>query len=562
MKHLYLLLLCFTLSLALQAQKTIEATSPSYSFSITKEVKPPILTMLPNSLRFTDSNGNNAIDADEQCRIEFEMENKGIGDGFGLVLKTTASGSTQGVSFEQEKTLNVLKVKEKTKVVLPITARRNTVDGKIIFTLKVEEPNGFGTNEHQLEVSTRAFVAPLVQVVDHSITSQMTGTLQRKSPFDLQILVQNTQYGLAEEVEVSLNLPENVFPLTSNMTQQFKRLESGETKEIVYSLIVNDRYDKNEIPLQLTLREKYGQYAESKTITLQLNQNMASNKIVVDARKDDRKGDIEIASLRSDVDKNIPQIGTTNPHRYALIIGNEDYSSFQTGLSNEVNVDFAENDAAVFKEYAVNTLGVPARQVRLLTNATAGQINQGLAWLANLARTEGGQAELIFYYSGHGLPKENTNEAYLMPVDVSGVNLNQAIPLSRVYDRLAQYPTQKVTVFLDACFSGGARNEPLIAMKGIRVRPKKELLKGNTVVFSSSSGQESSGVYRQKQHGFFTYFLLKKLQESKGEVTYQGLLNYLQRTVGKESGLISRPQTPEVQVSEQVKEVWRNWTIN
>jgi len=99
-------------------------------------------------------------------------------------------------------------------------------------------------------------------------------------------------------------------------------------------------------------------------------------------------------------------------------------------------------------------------------------------------------------------------------------------------------------------------------MKGIRVRHKKELLKGNTVVFSSSSGQESSGVYRQKQHGFFTYFLLKKLQESKGSVTYQGLLNDLQRTVGKESGLISRPQRPEVQVSEQVKDVWRNWTIN
>jgi hypothetical protein len=91
MKHLYLLLLSFMLSLfslALQAQKTIEATSPSYSFSITKEVKPPILTMLPNSLRFTDSNGNNAIDADERCQIEFEMTNVGIGDGFGLVLKT------------------------------------------------------------------------------------------------------------------------------------------------------------------------------------------------------------------------------------------------------------------------------------------------------------------------------------------------------------------------------------------------------------------------------------------------------------------------------------------
>jgi hypothetical protein len=33
----------------------------------------------------------------------------------------------------------------------------------------------------------------------------------------------------------------------------------------------------------------------------------------------------------SDVDINIPLAKTTNPHAYALIFGNEDYSSFQTG---------------------------------------------------------------------------------------------------------------------------------------------------------------------------------------------------------------------------------------
>jgi hypothetical protein len=518
--------------------------------------------MLPNSLRFTDSNGNNAIDADERCQIEFEIENRGYGDGFGLVLKTTASGSTQGVYFSSEKRLATLKVKDKTKVVLPISGQRNTQNGKITFTLKVEEPNGFGTNAVQLEVTTKSFEAPMVQVADHSVTSQMSGTLQRKLPFDLQVLVQNTNYGLAEDLQVDLQIPANVLCLSGNSNLRFDQLAAGETESIVYSLIVNDLYKSNNIPITISLKEKYGQYAESKTITLQLNQNMASNKIVVDARKEERKRDIEIASLRSDVDKGIPQLGQTNPHRYALIIGNEDYSSYQTGLSTEVNVDYAENDAAVFKEYAVNTLGVPERQVRLLTNATTGQINQGLAWLANLARTEQGQAELIFYYSGHGLPKENTNEAYLIPVDVSGVNINQAIPLKRVYNQLSQYPSKKVTVFLDACFSGGARNEPLLAMKGVRVRPKAEALKGNTVVFSSSSGQEASGVYREKQHGFFTYFLLKKLKESRGAVTYQELFEYVQRSVGKESGLISKPQTPDVQVSPSVREEWKKWRVN
>jgi len=35
-------------------------------------------------------------------------------------------------------------------------------------------------------------------------------------------------------------------------------------------------------------------------------------------------------------------------NRYALIIGNEDYKSYQTTLSSEQNVDYAVNDATVF----------------------------------------------------------------------------------------------------------------------------------------------------------------------------------------------------------------------
>jgi hypothetical protein len=69
-------------------------------------------------------------------------------------------------------------------------------------------------------------------------------------------------------------------------------------------------------------------------------------------------------------------------------------------------------------------------------------------------------------------------------------------------------------------------------------------------------------VYREKQHGFFTYFLLKKLKESRGAVTYQELFEYIKRSVDKESSLISKPQTPEVQVSPSVREVWKKWRVN
>lgn len=269
----------------------------------------------------------------------------------------------------------------------------------------------------------------------------------------------------------------------------------------------------------------------------------------------------QVVATLSDVDIDIPISKEIKPNTYALIIGNEDYSSFQTDLSSEVNVDYAINDAKVFKDYCIKTLGIPEKQVKLLTNATTGQMTQGIAWLNSLAKVDNGKAELIFYYSGHGLPDEETKEPYLIPVDISGNNVSLAIKLADVYHKLNENPSQKVTIFLDACFSGGSRNQGLIAMKGVKVRPKETILNGNMLVFASSTGVESSGVYREKQHGYMTYYLLKKIQETKGNITYKELSDFVIETVSKESTLNGKTQTPQFMVSPSIENTWGNWKL-
>ncbi|MFH1297860.1 MAG: caspase family protein [Bacteroidota bacterium] len=426
----------------------------------------------------------------------------------------------------------------------------------------VNEPNGFGSDERALEVKTFKFVSPLVKIVDYTVTGGKGGNLVKKYPFDLQVLVQNTQYGTAEDVKVSLSLPLNVMTLAGNLTTSIPVLNPGETQSIVYSLIVNDLYVGENIPVTLEVSEKHGRFSENQSLSLTLNQAVAAGKIVVKGTQPLTEPEkIEIASLTTPIDKNIPNTGITHSNRYALIIGNEDYSSHQTGLSREVNVDFAANDARIFKEYAVNTLGVPERQVKILVDATAAQIKRELAWISSLAKLESGNAELIFYYSGHGLPDENTREPYLIPVDVSGTNIAQGIKLSEVYKKLTEYPNKRVTVFLDACFSGGARNQELLAMKSVKIKPNEAAVEGNMVVFASSSGEESSGVDRGKQHGFFTWFLLKKLQETKGEINYKEMRDYLVHSVSYETTLISKPQTPQVLISPDVETSWETWSF-
>ena len=149
-----------------------------------------------------------------------------------------------------------------------------------------------------------------------------------------------------------------------------------------------------------------------------------------------------------------------------------------------------------------------------------------------------------------------------MPVDVSGNDLKYAIKLSDLYAKLSEHPTKKVTVFLDACFSGGARNDALVAARGVKVRPKKEAIKGNVVVFSASSGEQSSLPYKDKQHGIFTYHLLKKLQETKGDASLKDISDYLSKEVSLRSIIVNnKEQNPQVNYSTEVQEKWGGWKL-
>jgi hypothetical protein len=264
----------------------------------------------------------------------------------------------------------------------------------------------------------------------------------------------------------------------------------------------------------------------------------------------------------SDVDIDIPESNRQYSNRYALIIGNEDYSTYQKDLTTEADVLFARDDASAFYEYSQKTLGIPERNITMSLNATSAEMRQGLMKMNLIAKNTGGQAEFFIFYAGHGLPDEETKQPYLIPVDVNGKFIKAGIPLTEFYGTLTEFPTKKTTVFLDACFSGGARNQGLYATRGIRVTPKNEMLKGNLVVFSASSGEESALPYVKKHHGLFTYYLLSKLKESRGELSYKDLSVFMEQQVALESVLVnSKEQHPKTNVSADVVDLWEGWTL-
>ena len=559
MKKVLFLSFCLFFSIFTIAQNT--ATSSSGSFDIRKKIEPPLLEFVEAPI-FVDADGNKAINANENCSILFKLKNTGKGDALNLNASLKATGTTTGITIKSKQSmLKVDKLGGIRSYELPISSDINTVDGTVELTLEVEEPNGFGTEKVTLQVNTRKFLAPDVKVVDYVIFSGAAGStnLELKKPFSLQLLVQNLGQGIAKEVTVNVKVPENVYMTNGDAFVKFDKLAPGEKKSIEYEMIMNSKYSGSTLPIEVTLSETNKRFAENWDNSFNLNQALAQQKIVIQSGAEEKVA-IVAASLRSDVDKDIPKGLTMNPKKYALIIGCEDYAKYQTGLDKEVNVDFAANDARVFAEYAEKTLGFPKDQIYLLVDPTSSQIKQNIEKLQKAIEIEKGKAEVLFYYSGHGLPDENTKEPFLIPVDVNGNNPQEGISIVDLYSKLAKFPTLKATVVLDACFSGGARNKELLALKGIKVKPKMDAVQGNLVVFSSSKGTESSAVFNEKQHGYFTYFLLKNLKEYAGTRTFNELFIDVNYQVSKEVLKIGKTQTPEVMPGIEIGEGWKTLT--
>ena len=254
---------------------------------------------------------------------------------------------------------------------------------------------------------------------------------------------------------------------------------------------------------------------------------------------------------RSDVDLNIPQVNRQNENTFAVIIANENYQQ-------EAAVPFAHNDGQTFSEYCTKTLGIPSKNVHLVLDATLNNIRGEVGWMNRVAQAYDGQARFIFYYAGHGIPDERTKDAYLLPTDGYGSDVMTGYKIGKLYEQLANLPAESIFVFLDACFSGSQRGDAMLASsRGVAIKTRSEIPEGRVVVFSAAQGDETAYPLMDKGHGTFTYYLLKKLQLTQGDVSLGELADYVTQQVERAVVTNRKPQTPTIIPSEAMGRRWR-----
>lgn len=235
-----------------------------------------------------------------------------------------------------------------------------------------------------------------------------------------------------------------------------------------------------------------------------------------------------------------------NKDALALIIGVANYENTKTAA-------FADNDALVFKDYAVEKLGILPSNIKELLNDKAERIDITRAiksWL--LKRTVTEKTDIYVFFAGHGLATDDSKGMYLLPYDGDPEYLeDSAIKRKNLFDNIQATKPRSVTIFLDTCYSGGTRNdETLVAnLRPIIIPAKEQSIPNNFTVFSAAQGNQTSQSLEEVKHGLFSYYMMLGMEggadlNADKKITARELHSFVVDKVERQSQF---RQTPELQ---------------
>ena len=232
----------------------------------------------------------------------------------------------------------------------------------------------------------------------------------------------------------------------------------------------------------------------------------------------------------------------TSRDRAALIIGLEKYAVAQPA-------QFASRDAQMFADYAREKLGIPAGNVKVLTDSGASEreiLTALKVWLPTAVKPD--TTDLYVFYAGHGMPTADGSSAYLVPYggDVRLLE-DTAISRKRFFDEISATKPRSATFFFDNCYSGTTRSEELLlASRPLGIKVQETSVPDNYLVFTAGESNQTAGVLDEVKHGRFSYFVFKGLEgeadaNQDGKISAGELHQYVRESVGRFS---AGAQTP------------------
>ena len=246
--------------------------------------------------------------------------------------------------------------------------------------------------------------------------------------------------------------------------------------------------------------------------------------------------------------------------QWAVVIGVGGYES--TAVPK---LRYPVADADAIYQTLIASGGFKKENILLLTDRTERKPTlRNIKWALGtfLARSAHKDDLVVIYFAGHGASEIDQRgierdglSKYLVPMDADPDDLySTALPMDEMQNVLARIEAERITVFLDACYSGAAGGRTFASTKTRTVNVDDIFLerltrsKGRAIV-TASRPSELSVELPELGHGLFTYYLVRGLQgyadlNRDGIVSLQELYEYLTQEVSRKSRAVGGNQHP------------------
>jgi len=430
--------------------------------AIVVNVTGAIPAVLTTTMSFSESSGNNVLDAGETGSIELRIFNTGGSVAKNVVAKSVIPPGTIGLKIVPVIPVGDISPDSSTRVSFRLSAAENVPTQKVALRVEVSGDAGI-----QIEPQT-----VLVSLKERIIAPDVTPP------------------------EISLIEPSNI------TTRGFKPVTSGpaiitSSSSITVRGLAND---SGGVAVVLV------NGAET-----QLSQTEVGTAFVHQALLSLGANEVEIKAIDKFRNENTITILVKREENfirgqyYALVMTVQDY-----GDKSMNDLEYPIKDGQSLVDILTKEYSFDKQNVVFLKNPDRRTV---INEFQNLRRRLSENDNLLIFYAGHGYWDEALKQGYWLPSNASADDPSEWVSNSTVRDYIRGITTKHTLLISDACFSGG-----IFKTRDPFIRPDAAIQK---IYETPSRRAMTSGSLRSvPDRSVFIEFLIKRLRESKDKYIY------------------------------------------
>ena len=504
---------------------------------------PPHFTV--QSMTLNEPSGNDVLDARESGSMQFAIFNDGQSPAHQVVASVLQKDPDPFLLIGKPIILDTLEagrikfVKIDIKGLLQLKTGEHDLELKLssIEDIMLDEPYSF-------TIESRSMVPPKMIVADFAVSNEFnTHYMPKNEIVDLTVRIQNVGEGDTESV--SLNVKKNRTYSTPDFTGKMTlpAFNSGDYMDIEIPIITSE--ENCTVVIELT--DYLGRKAEQR-INLETMRNYRSplELTIQDIGSEDVEYyPDELGEI--DVDRQIP-LGRKNPNGIAIILGTQDYDD-----KNYPSLKYVVRDRDVIRKYFSKSFGLSDFQMlpskpwqmeggpsgeeyEMIFDPYQGDLRKRVISAEKYSDME--DINIYVYYRGYG--EWVNGKPLLIPKDAKLDRHVTKFPLEQMVNNLSTLSVlgsiKTITLFLDITYVNPEESAGLLW-------DFPEMSEKICILNACSNG-ETSQIFNEKKHSFFTYSLLKGLSGSAddenniidlGEITeyvYKSIPEYVRTQPG------------------------------